>query len=941
MGRKSKSKSKSHRSRADYRQRAMNAYEQATIEEEKTSKGRGDKFSDTDESEDDNVQTKYEDTIIDARALLKEGKLEGISKDDFEDEEIDSDEAFGTDEEYEDEILDNGEFSEDLDDEENLQYDHVNKDELLPLSAIWEEDDKELVKEKVTDKMKKRIEDGGKQEDIILDENISSSEDESEIDSYNSSSSEEAEDQEEENPFDEIDETAEDTKPLKNVISTLEKAAPKEGKKLSSLVNDTSKDSQYSLPTTGTSISFADMLAGVSEAKDQTLLINTETPQAGKEESDIKNGETVNGAFAIPLPQSIEKRQERKAAYDIQKEEVNKWRDTVEENRRARVLDFSRKPLKHNTPSSFSPISAPLNKLETKLEQVIKASNSESKKTEDVFEKIETAKISKADLIKRTNELRLMRELMYRGQKDSKRLKRIKSKAYRRIMKKERLKNKRLAEEAEGITEDAEEDAYERAKERMTLKHKNNSSWARKMIKSGMSKDSESREEMEEMMRREASLRKKQLGQRDNGDSDDERNLSDLERDIQEGEEASEEKSSLGKGIMNMDFMKAAEKKEKLRNLQEIEELRNIQEGGATKVFKEKANAVNVNLNSGRRIYTPQAAVAAEHLNKEMEKVAKEVEDDESRDLDHRLRKNVSAQNLKLKQTRRQKGANDVTQEANVHKSENQNQSDSNDEFNPWMDAEEDITDKTGHHSSKIQVVDKNSSKTVKAAAKIEKKRLKEMERRKRKSHEDTSAAVQISDKSTIKIIGFKKRKTSDDDDDDDDDRLHTFKQKDLIRDAFAGDDVIEEEFEAEKKEVEDLEDDKEVVEDTLPGWGSWTGDDESTNKNNRGKGKKGRWGKREPKTTIVEGVVSRNKRKDKNRKNVIINERVNKKNEKYLADKVPYPYKTWAQYERSLRTPLGQDWNSKSTYRKINTPAVITKFGDVINPLKVPTKKE
>lgn len=396
MGRKNKSKSKSHRSRADYRQRAMNAYEQATIEEEKTSKGRGDKFSDTDESEDDNVQTKYEDTIIDARALLKEGKSEGISKDDFEDEEIDSDEAFGTDEEYEDEILDNGEFSEDLDDDENLQYDHVNKDELLPLSAIWEEDDKELVKEKVTDKMKKIIEDGGKQEDIILDENISSSEDESEIDSYNSSSEEEAEDQEEENPFDEIDETAEDTKPLKNVISTLEKAAPKEGKKLSSLVNDTSKDSQYSLPTTGTSISFADMLAGVSEAKDQTLLINTETPQEGKEESDIKNGETVNGAFAIPLPQSIEKRQERKAAYDIQKEEVNKWRDTVEENRRARVLDFSRKPLKHNTPSSFSPISAPLNKLETKLEQVIKASNSESKKTEDVFEKIETAKISKA-----------------------------------------------------------------------------------------------------------------------------------------------------------------------------------------------------------------------------------------------------------------------------------------------------------------------------------------------------------------------------------------------------------------------------------------------------------------------------------------------------------------------------------------------------------------
>lgn len=151
----------------------------------------------------------------------------------------------------------------------------MNNDELLPLSAIWEEDDKEQVKEKVSEKLKKRTDNGGKQEDIILDENISSDEDDNEDNSYSSSSEEDEEgaNQEEENPFDEINET-EDTKPLKNVISALEKAAPKEAKKISTLVNDTAKDSQYSLPTSSTSISFADMLAGVDGVKDRSFYID-------------------------------------------------------------------------------------------------------------------------------------------------------------------------------------------------------------------------------------------------------------------------------------------------------------------------------------------------------------------------------------------------------------------------------------------------------------------------------------------------------------------------------------------------------------------------------------------------------------------------------------------------------------------------------------------
>ena len=64
----------------------------------------------------------------------------------------------------------------------------------------------------------------------------------------------------------------------------------------------------------------------------------------------------------------------------------------------------------------------------------------------------------------------------------------------------------------------------------------------------------------------------------------------------------------------------------------------------------------------------------------------------------------------------------------------------------------------------------------------------------------------------------------------DEDESVPTmFKQKDLIKQAFAGDDVVSE-FENEKKRVIEEEDDKE--EDlTLPGWGDWAGGDSKPKK--------------------------------------------------------------------------------------------------------------
>lgn len=162
------------------------------------------------------------------------------------------------------------------------------------------------------------------------------------------------------------------------------------------------------------------------------------------------------------------------------------------------------------------------------------------------------AKMSPEEMRKRTNELRLMRELMFRDERRAKRLKKIKSKQYHKIKKRERLRNQELGDEAEDIDGEEEDHDMERAKERMSLKHKTQLKWAQSMIKSGLSKDVSNREELEEMLRQGERLREKQLGRKGGEDDDEEGfysddNLDRLEREYTKDSEDIN-RSKIGKG---------------------------------------------------------------------------------------------------------------------------------------------------------------------------------------------------------------------------------------------------------------------------------------------------------------------------------------------------------------------------------------------------------
>ena len=174
---KTKTKKKSQR-------RALDAFQIAERQEQR--KGRG--GDDSDDGSDDEFSVK--NGTLDARRHLGE-KYD--PDEEFEDEELDSDEALGSDDDYD--IL-NSKFSQTLRDKkknkknanrknskrnnyesesesEEEGYSSIDESELIPLSEVWARDDEDL-KKALSQKTSTPSQTKPKSNDIILDDSISS-----------------------------------------------------------------------------------------------------------------------------------------------------------------------------------------------------------------------------------------------------------------------------------------------------------------------------------------------------------------------------------------------------------------------------------------------------------------------------------------------------------------------------------------------------------------------------------------------------------------------------------------------------------------------------------------------------------------------------------------------------------------------------------------------
>ncbi|KAK9385219.1 small-subunit processome [Lipomyces mesembrius] len=591
------------------------------------------------------------------------------------------------------------------------------------------------------------------------------------------------------------------------------------------------------------------------------------------------------------LGRRLEVRVDRAAAYEIAKDEVGKWEDTVKRNREAEHLEF---PLQRSGGAATADITGALD-LGDELDG------------EKLVHELEGREFSLAEVLARRNELRRMRELMFREEMKAKRVKKIKSKTYRKVHKRERERAQEIAAQLEGESGDEDnEDSYERlvkrARERMELRHKNTSNWARDVKRMNLHKNKGTRDELEEMLRRGEDLTRKIEGDDDEISGDE---LPSINDDEEETEEAS--------GIMAMKFMREAEERLRKRNKESIDELRRMEDGRDGETEEEVTDSAVTIINEGRRRYAP-GAQESKYAAKESVEQSNEADDAP----------------VGLERKMASIAVNDAGPAPTISKMQMSKKGEpkSSKASNPWI---QDVEPGSVAKGASVLSLSKEGTRFAKTEARLKRSRRKarkavqavgdgEAEVRidvnqilqVRDVHGDPDAeanSVNVEDSHVMMVHkGGRRAKPAE------------FVQRELVKRAFAGDDVVREFQEEKQKTVED-EGDKEV-DVTLPGWGSWTG--------------KGVRKSQKKFIQKVEGINAKN-RQDSKLKNVIINEKTAKKSTKYTAGAVPFPYETREQYERSLRMPIGKLWSTQTTVQRLTKPKIIVKPGVVVEPLSAP----
>lgn len=265
-------------------------------------------------------------------------------------------------------------------------------------------------------------------------------------------------------------------------------------------------------------------------------------------------------------------------------------------------------------------------------------------------EKETLAALDPADVLARQAELRQQRDLMFRAERKAKRVSKIKSKAFRRIHRKEKGKNELSLEDMEEldkldggdrVTEEKARMEIARATERVSLKHSTKGGRWSKTVGGIEGLDEERNTSIREMVARGEQLRKRIIGADGHEDSADEFSGESEEDDPEASLDqirrtAFDELASLdrkeaaaleadgpikSKSVMNMKFMKDAlardQRKTKLsadalrRNLEGIDQASELMEID-NEVDESGGVSMQVDGNLGRMVFGPSVSRCAE-----------------------------------------------------------------------------------------------------------------------------------------------------------------------------------------------------------------------------------------------------------------------------------------------------------------------------------------
>ncbi|XP_055812363.1 uncharacterized protein LOC129882196 [Solanum dulcamara] len=638
-----------------------------------------------------------------------------------------------------------------------------------------------------------------------------------------------------------------------------------------------------------------------------------------------------------PLPKPDRERLERDAAYGFIRKDVTKWEPHVKRNREAPTIYFGKdKDVGFSTVGAMAAEFEPRSDFEKKIASLFNNHEVVEAHSKDGARLLELNKISVEDVRERQDQLAKMRSLLFRHEMKAKRVKKIKSKVYHRLLKKDRLKQAGTAIETdpEAAKEQAVKQEFKRAEERLTLKHKNSSKWAKRILKRGLDvQDDGTRAAIAEQLNQHALLSRKANNMNESSSSEE----SSDEDDLDETSDGSDQDAAVkllkkakdkttevlegdeelpSSGVLSLPFMvrglkrrkEAADEEAKLA-LEEFESsLKELED-------KNEPKTQGTNVLTGRRVFGAQKKQAPEP------------------------KKNVKSDNYYGDSD--SEGETDA-REIGISAHEESNFSEREVHFDPNSLRDE---SEIGHDSllkSFDDIVRDPGSKTsyeVSICAVDSWKKMNDSSA-KGKQTKSANAKSAISLQITEPVESRPDGEEIDEDSDADSggemvdgiltsETKSTYEipsQEELIRRAFAGDDV-EDDFEREKQDAlneEVPEPEKPVL---LPGWGQWT--------NIQKKRGPPSWMLEEHDNAKKKREEALKKRKDANLNHVIISEKRDKKAEKLYTPTLPYPFTSQEVFEGSIRMPIGPEFNPGIAVPALIRPEVVKRSGSIIKPIK------
>lgn len=718
---------------------------------------------------------------------------------------------------------------------------------------------------------------------------------------------------------------------------------------------------------------------GVADNDPGTLTLEDLLEDAGLDKKTLatlkpKRKVKAPEVVTAPLPKRQQDRIDREIATKKAKEQLDRWRDTVVHNRRAEFLSFPLRNPDQGEPQGkdmFMPSqqSGPKTELEANIRRIMEESGISAAPNgrtgvedneQDLLkaEELATNKMPIEEVVRRRAELRRARELLFREEVRAKRIAKIKSKAYRRVHRKERERladKERMLLDPEGLgsgmlTGDEKELAdRRRAEARMGAKHKD-SKWARSLKATDRAVwDQSAREGVVEQARRQEELKRRMAGKDLQDDESDAFTDDDNDEDEDENEGnghvisrglqalANTEGKDQEKGLAGMKFMRAAAARQTAANNDAVAQLR-----------REFGDEEDVGVGEdeeqglGRAIFGPRPTVSKpvpKIKGRELEEG--DVTEDEGEETHDNATRSSSLRNSINEPAAQPRGIlKNSTRTSEPLKTglaydrrapQSEQAKDQSQGLSSWLtgprEKQSKLDKKLSRNDDSDGYIDTHIGKDNFAPAGASEG----PQEKKQDVTANASSAGDINGWTTVRHGPSPEHADTDSDAEPEAAMLsQTERNAAFHARAFAGDDVGLQ-FAAEKSADVASEDERENS-THMPGWGSWAG-----NGLTKAAKKAAVRARHNPLyKTKVPGTRPRD-RKDAKLENVIISEKNDRKGRKYLAPMLPHQFERKDEYERSLRMPLGPEWATKEVFQRNTRPRVVVKPGSVIEAIERP----